>query len=235
MQAPFRARPIGSFLWRASPAFYAHHQHFPRSRASLVCPPTRCCRCFSPSIFRKVGNEPEGFNGAEGLRPHNWSPRDFAREFSAHASALAAAGMPTVPPRLQGFVLGGNDSAFNAFWPNFTAEFAPQLASVSRHHYALDGCGSGAPPSVWDLLATDPSFLRPYAAAAASARVPFVVGEANSVSCGGLRGVSDVFGAALWALDFLLGCAALNASQVNMHGGPHNAYSVRHRPTCPHP
>jgi hypothetical protein len=174
----------------------------------------------------EVGNEPEGFNGGEALRPRAWGPRDFAREFAAHADALRAAGMPAAPPLLQGLVLGGNDSAFNAYWPAFARDFAPQLASVSRHHYALDGCGAGAAPSVGALLASDAAaFLQPFAAAAAAARVPFVVGEANSVSCGGARGVSDVFGAALWALDFLLDAAALNATQVNLHGGPRNAYS----------
>jgi hypothetical protein len=55
--------------------------------------------------------------------------------------------------------------------------------------------------------------------------VKFIVGEANSVNCGGTQGVSDVFGSALWALDTLLEVAKLNASQWNMHGGPHNVYS----------
>lgn len=174
----------------------------------------------------EIGNEPEGFNGGEAFRPRSWSPVDFAREFEAHSVALVAAGMPADPPLLQGFVLGGNDTAFNRFWPNFTQEFAPILASVSRHHYALEGCAGGSPFSVWDLLASDAAaFLLPYASAAATAGVPFVVGETNSVSCGGQRGVSDVFAAALWALDFALSTAAFNASEVNWHGGPHSAYA----------
>jgi len=33
--------------------------------------------------------------------------------------------------------------------------------------------------------------------------VPFVIGEGNTASCGGQKGVSDTLASAIWALDFL--------------------------------
>jgi hypothetical protein len=175
----------------------------------------------------EVGNEPEGYNGGEGFRPHNWSPLDYSREFLEHVTAMEAAGMPK--RFIQGAVLGGNDKAFNAAWANYTSTFGSLgiLKSVSRHFYSLDNCG-GAGSTVWDLLNATQStvaFLEPFAASAAAAGVPFVVGEGNSASCGGVKGTSDVFGASLWALDTLLSLAMLNTTMYNMHGGPHNAYS----------
>ena len=52
----------------------------------------------------EVGNEPEIFHDA-GVRPHNWSFFDYAREFEAHASALAQSGMPV------GLIQGAGESA----------------------------------------------------------------------------------------------------------------------------
>lgn len=51
-------------------------------------------------------------------------------------------------------------------------------------------------------------------------------GEGNSVACGGAEGVSDVFGAALWALDAVFYAASLGVSRWNFHGGPAGAYTA---------
>jgi hypothetical protein len=69
------------------------------------------------------------------------------------------------------------------------------------------------------------AYLAPFAAACAQAAIPFVVGEANSVSCGGRRNISDAFGSALWAWDAMLNLAAIGAARVNFHGGTHEAYT----------
>ena len=52
--------------------------------------------------------------------------------------------------------------------------------------------------------------------------------ETNSASCGGFPGVSDSFGATLWALDYGLQMAASNFSGALLHvGGSDTAYNVR--------
>lgn len=58
---------------------------------------------------------------------------------------------------------------------------------------------------------------------------PFLMFETNSASCGGFPGVSDSFGATLWALDYGLQMAASNFSGALLHvGGSDTAYNVRH-------
>jgi hypothetical protein len=50
--------------------------------------------------------------------------------------------------------------------------------------------------------------------------IPFYIGEGNSVSCGGMPGVSNVFGATLWAMDSLFSVASVGVGRWNFHGGP---------------
>ena len=48
--------------------------------------------------------------------------------------------------------------------------------------------------------------------------------ETNSASCGGFPGVSDSFGATLWALDYGLQMAYGNFSGALLHVGGENDY-----------
>ncbi|KAG6810056.1 hypothetical protein H0H92_013528 [Tricholoma furcatifolium] len=48
--------------------------------------------------------------------------------------------------------------------------------------------------------------------------------ETNTASCGGFGGISDVFGAALWGLDYSLQMAYSNFSGALMHVGGQNVY-----------
>lgn len=174
----------------------------------------------------EVGNEPNAYNSRSGgCRPPSRGYADYVREFSAHVAAMEAAGLP--PGRVQGAVYSGHEAGFFGPLPNYTAAFAAAgaLASVSVHHYPL------GPPTNLSALLSDAAaegaaaFLAPFAAAAALAGVEFACGEANSVFDGGQKGVSDVFGAALWGLDFGLALASAGVQRVNFEGGPHQAYS----------
>jgi hypothetical protein len=68
--------------------------------------------------------------------------------------------------------------------------------------------------------------LAPYIAAARAAGIPYVMGEANSCACGGAKGVSDVFGAALWAVDSVLAHATVGVRRYNFHGCTGGAYTA---------
>jgi hypothetical protein len=75
------------------------------------------------------------------------------------------------------------------------------------------------------------SIVAPYlnsASLAQSAGKPFIMFETNSASCGGFPGVSDSFGATLWALDYGLQMAYSNFSAALLHvGGENSFYNVR--------
>ncbi|KAG6863538.1 hypothetical protein C0991_005219 [Blastosporella zonata] len=48
--------------------------------------------------------------------------------------------------------------------------------------------------------------------------------ETNSATCGGLSGISDSFGAALWGIDYGLTMAAANFSHALLHVGGQSVY-----------
>ena len=56
--------------------------------------------------------------------------------------------------------------------------------------------------------------------------LPYVIGETNSIACQGLAGVSDVFGAAVWSIDYALYAASLNVSNMYWHMGTGYRYSA---------
>jgi hypothetical protein len=53
---------------------------------------------------------------------------------------------------------------------------------------------------------------------------PFMMFETNTASCGGFPGVSNSFGAALWAIDYGLIMATSNFSRALLHIGGQNVY-----------
>ena len=64
------------------------------------------------------------------------------------------------------------------------------------------------------------------AAAARGAGLPLVIGEGNSVSAGGVENISDVFGSALWAADFLSEISKVGAVRHNFHGVGGGQYTM---------
>ncbi|KAH7027895.1 uncharacterized protein B0I36DRAFT_328162 [Microdochium trichocladiopsis] len=65
----------------------------------------------------------------------------------------------------------------------------------------------------------------PQVAAADVTGHPFVMGETNSVSCGGRSGISDTFGAALWGVDYVLTAASVGIEKIYFHLGGNSEYS----------
>jgi hypothetical protein len=53
---------------------------------------------------------------------------------------------------------------------------------------------------------------------------PFLMFETNTASCGGFAGISDVFGAALWGVDYAMTLAAGNFSGMMFHFGGQNVF-----------
>lgn len=59
---------------------------------------------------------------------------------------------------------------------------------------------------------------------ALGANKPFIMFETNTASCGGFKGISDSFGAALWALDYGLQMAAVNFAEALLHVSGQGVY-----------
>ena len=69
--------------------------------------------------------------------------------------------------------------------------------------------------------------VKPYinsANLATAAGKPFFMFETNTASCGGFFGVSDTYGAALWAMDYGFQMAYANFTHAMLHVGGQNAF-----------
>jgi len=69
-------------------------------------------------------------------------------------------------------------------------------------------------------------YIPQIAAAENAGGAPLVMGETNSASCSGRSGISDTFGAALWAVDYVLTAASLGFRKVYFHLGARSEYSA---------
>jgi hypothetical protein len=98
------------------------------------------------------------------------------------------------------------------------------------HQYFGAACRPVKPTMAGALMNRTAMFpLMAYHAGASAYSVakglPYVIGETNSIACQGLAGMSDVFGAAVWSVDYALYAASLNVSSLYWHMGTGYRYA----------
>ncbi len=163
----------------------------------------------------EIGNEPEHFI-AHGLRGSTWSSRAYRVQVDAYRTAIAGAS--------PGVALAGPDavSLFGSLgWIQREATWEhPTL--LTAHYYPLGRC-SAYRPSIADLLSStvrraETQMLVLADTVQRRTGTPLRVDETNNVACGGQPGVSDTFGAALWAIDYIGRAMASDVQGINLHG-----------------
>ncbi len=160
----------------------------------------------------EIGNEPDLFGHGTAHRPKSYSYDEYLREYRTYKSAIRRV-LPEAP-------FAGPDAAAATDWvTRFAADEGKDLRLLTHHYYRE--CASKT-STLERLLAPDPKLqpeLEKLKAASASCGVPYRICETNSLCGGGKPGVSDTFGAALWALDFMWKLAWADAAGVNMETG----------------
>jgi hypothetical protein len=161
----------------------------------------------------EIGNEPDLFNrGSSAHRPSSYGYEDWLAEYRRYKSAIRKK-LPLV-------AFAGPDAATVTDWVTQFARDEGNDLELLTHHYYRECAG---PTSTLDkLLQPDPKLsplLAKMHAASAESHVPYRICETNSFCGGGKEGVSDTFGAALWALDFMWKLAEGGCSGVNLETG----------------
>jgi hypothetical protein len=179
----------------------------------------------------EIGNEPDLYTAARTfgprevrrLRKHvSYTPADYVRDAGVYLDTLAARLAARGRPRL---VIGG--FAGRKGWPPTLAQLIANhpgaVGAIAAHRYGLSGCarGADASDSRTRLLQTTASRdrmegLAPLAAIAHGHRLPLWVAEVNSAPCGGARGASDTFAAALWLTDALFTLLRTGADRADV-------------------
>lgn len=180
---------------------------------------------YTQHLFRLVALSPPRLAAIAGLK--RYTPADYVQTFRSYAKVLrrVAPHVPLLGPALA-------SPARNIAWLEaLVAAKPPGLAALTVHRYPLSACLKAPDrcsvpgfcfPTVQRLLSEASSAglaqgLAPAARIARTAGLPLRVDEANSVTCGGLRGVSNTFATALWLPDALLEMRRLGAASVNLH------------------
>jgi len=168
--------------------------------------------------YFQLGNEADIFTNRFRDKA-TWNAEAYLDDWLTAAKAVRAAvpnarfGMPDVATR-------------TAWFPTIADKLAaiancPQIAALT-HHYYFTGPPSNPNATLDNLLKPNPRVEHDAElvhAAAQKLKTGYRMTEGNSCYRGGKPGMSDVFGAALWAADYCLLLASLGYSGVNLHGG----------------
>ncbi len=173
----------------------------------------------------EIGNEPDSL-GRHGYRPMPWLAQGYEEDVSAYREAIA-----TFVP---GVRLAGPDVSGSGAFPEWGRDevLSQTPALLTGHHYPL-GCSQK--PTIQRLLepamrGREARSLETYLSVARPPGIPLRIDEANSVSCGGVSGVSDTFASALWATGYVAQAMAAGTDGLNLHGHP--ASCSGYSPVC---
>ncbi len=165
----------------------------------------------------EIGNESDAY-ARHGFRRQPWGPGRYLAQVTAYRRAIdrLAPGIPLAGPDVSG------SRSFQSWGP---AEVrSQQPAMLTGHHYPL-GCHLVHTASIQRLLsplirAREGTSLTRYMQVASRAHIPLRVDEANTVSCGGVAGISDTFAAALWATSYIAHTMTVGVAGINLEGNP---------------
>lgn len=188
----------------------------------------------------EIGNEPDIYNpkawagginisGNAPPNPHHLQPADLPREitstsfgetYQAYARALHSAA-PTVPLMAPALA-----DATDLGWIKTLLRYRSRsLKVITVHIYPYSACahpGQPTYPTIQKILSENATAgmartVSPAVALAHHANLGVRVTEINSVTCGGVEGVSNSFATALWAPDAMFELMRAGVEGINLH------------------
>jgi len=167
----------------------------------------------------ELGNEPNSY-ALHGLRSEPWTAVQYDEQVATYRAAIEAAapGVALAGPDVSG------SSAFEKWGPAEVVDQRPAL--LTGHHYPL-GCNEVPAPTITQLLSpktrkAEAVSLGRYVSISRAGATKFRLDETNTVSCGGVPGISNTFASALWAVGYLSQAMAMGVSGINLEGNPTN-------------
>lgn len=165
----------------------------------------------------EIGNEPDNY-GYTGMRSNPYSFTSYQSDFATwRSNVLPVLGSTT---KLMGPAWGDTKNLINL--STFQGVEAANVSLVSQHFYA--GHQYGGTTFAPDFLLTPSASTQaatavaPYVASTHQKGELFRIAEMNSIDGGGITGISDAFGSALWSIDSMFELANVGVDGVNFHG-----------------
>jgi hypothetical protein len=201
----------------------AHYE--PTAAAREVAAAHRALGSYLAAV--EIGNEPNSY-GSHGFRELPWIAQGYEEQVSAYREAIDALtpGVPIAGPDVSG------SGAFSEWGEEEALAQSPVL--LTGHHYPL-GCAQTPAPSIEALLSAATRgaaalSLASYMTVSELRGIPMRIDEANTVSCGGVSGISDTFASALWATGYIAQAMDAGTVGINLQGNPTNC--VGYTPLC---
>ncbi|KAG9564011.1 glycoside hydrolase family 79 protein, partial [Aureobasidium melanogenum] len=213
------------------------------ARAATFASAAYACKAIGDNLaYWEYGNEPDLFV-ASGYRPLNYSDADYVAEWlngTSHIEQVIQQACPSLQdtkfmaPSMAGVGANGYMTLdpVKVFAEDLNAD--NNIGIISSHNYM----GVSTSPGI-TLQGTLMNHTNVIAKAQAQVnvsrniaalgenlapKVPFILGEHNSLARQGRPGLSNTFGAALWGVDWNLYLASQNISRSHMHQGTNYRY-----------
>jgi hypothetical protein len=171
----------------------------------------------------EIGNEPEfGFTNYSAFLAR-WRPLAAAVTNAVPGWAVTNGG--------SGWIFADADAGqgqLSAYTDPFASDESGVVSLLTQHYYRA--AGGSTNDTMQLLLQPDTHILVPLVtnikgAAAGHCTLGARITECGSYSAGGVAGVSDAYGAALWSLDMMCMTAVNGGRGINFHGGGRSPYS----------
>ncbi|KAJ6131215.1 hypothetical protein N7523_001675 [Penicillium sp. IBT 18751x] len=198
------------------------------------------CQSIGPQLeLFELGNE---WNYAsKNYRSGNYSELDYVEEWNQKSTFIKAAVQKACPGRFPGFMapsfvlLSETDSSGWTAEELYNLGYDPHSLTreLSFHNYM----GVNAPPNppaalqLQEILMNHTNIVSNLASQIERSHklaflgLPYTLGELNSMANQGIDGVTNVFGDALWLVDFSLWSAAHNFKRLHFHQGLNYRYA----------
>jgi hypothetical protein len=187
----------------------------------------------------QAGNEPDLY-AAHGHRPSTYTQFDYFGEIGTLVQQIASD--PLIPQKNNLLIVPSVQVTWtpeSVFDTGIVAAYTSSIYGLAVERYPDDNCAA-LYPALGETLQNPQDIFINYLQHNASTSLvtyyvnssqfaaandkPFIMFETNSASCSGFPGISDSFGAALWALDWALTMAYSNFTAALFHVGGQNAY-----------
>ncbi|KAF5334902.1 hypothetical protein D9611_009930 [Ephemerocybe angulata] len=186
----------------------------------------------------QAGNEPDFYQ--QFGRRTEYSPQAYFTEIGQLIQTIDANPNIPVKNKLVGPSVATGPWTPEVVWETgFIDTYKDRLYALSVEHYPDNNCDAIFRPELGrnkDPQELFPGYLthasavdlvRPYLNSgnlAVAAQKPLIMFETNTASCGGFQGISDSYGAALWALDYGYQMAYGNFTHALLHVGGQNVF-----------